>query len=55
MINWKIVYERTYVTTLYVDAETEDEAIKKADESLPVAEMFQCNVEHTEIQSIETL
>lgn len=52
-MKYKVVINRTYSTVMYVDAETESQAINEAhnltDEEINVAELEQCDIQHTEI------
>lgn len=52
-MKYRVVINRTYSTIMYVDAETESQAINEA-WNLPIdevneAELDQCNIQHTEI------
>ena len=52
-MKYRVVINRTYSTIMYVDAETESQAINEAhnltDEEINEAEMEQCDIQHTEI------
>ena len=52
-MKYRVEINRTYSTIMYVDAETESQAINEAhnlsDEQISEAELEQCNIQHTEI------
>ena len=55
MTKYRLLIERIYVTELYVDADSVEQAKENADSILDVQELEQCNIAYTEIRLIETL
>ena len=54
MAKYRLLIERIYVTELFVDADSEEEAKEKADSVLDEQELEQCNIADTEIRLLET-
>jgi hypothetical protein len=55
MTKYRLLIERIYVTELYVEADSLEQAKQNADSILDVQELEQCNIADTEIRLIETL